>query len=157
MDGDPAFIRLSAALTGFEEVELLATGVGGDFRRLLDTVMPTGGVDALLAAHHRALAEFPDHPELGIRREILGDPYLGPVARNLAFLWYTGTWSQLPDAWRDAYGASPADTNHVVSAEAYRQSLVWPAIGAHPAGAKQQGYGSWAFPPKAARATEARA
>ncbi|NNH33825.1 hypothetical protein C9413_32005, partial [Rhizobium sp. SEMIA 4085] len=36
----------------------------------------------------------------------------------------------------------------VVSPDAYIEGLLWKAIGAHPAGAKGPGFGSWAFPPK---------
>jgi hypothetical protein len=80
---------------------------------------------------------------------ILGDAKLGAVARALILLWYRGTWTALPHEWRSAYGASPQDTDHVVSAEAYQAGLQWDAAGAHPAGARQQGYGAWASPPDA--------
>jgi hypothetical protein len=53
----------------------------------------------------------------------------------------------MPRRWRDRHGASPADTAGVPSAGAFREGLVWPAIGAHPTGAKAPGFGSWATPP----------
>jgi hypothetical protein len=37
--------------------------------------------------------------------------------------------------------------SYVVSPAAYTEGLLWRAIGAHPAGAKAPGYGSWAQPP----------
>ena len=153
MGAEGIFYELSRDLTGFDEVELLGTGRGPEYMAELDRILPPGARSALLDAYRRALHDYPDDPELGLQVEILGDAYLGPVARNLIFMWYTGTWQQLPDGWRAAYGISPADTPHVVSSEAYREGLVWPAIGAHPAGAKQQGYGSWAFPPAVRGAT----
>jgi hypothetical protein len=79
---------------------------------------------------------------------ILDDPKLGPVARNIILLWYCGTWTALSEAWRAAYGASPLDTSRVVSAEAYQGSLQWAAAAAHPAGARQQGYGAWSVAPE---------
>jgi hypothetical protein len=45
-------------------------------------------------------------------------------------MWYNGNWGQ-----------------NVVSGQAYIQGLIWDAAEAHPPGAKQPGYGSWAIPP----------
>lgn len=148
MGEEATFYALSRELTGFDELALRGTGRGEEYAAELDRILPPGSRLALLEAYRQALEAYPDDPELGIQVEILSDPKLGPVARNLIFMWYTGSWQQMPDGWRAAYGKSPADTPHMVSAEAYRQGLVWEAIGAHPAGAKQQGYGSWAFPPR---------
>lgn len=39
------------------------------------------------------------------------------------------------------------NTTRVISGEAYLQGLAWPAMGTHPMGGKQQGYGAWADPP----------
>ena len=83
----------------------------------------------------------------GLRREIFSDPKLGPVARALVKLWYVGTWYELPADWRDAYGQNDRDRTFVVSASAYTEGLLWPAIGANPSGAKAIGYGMWAAPP----------
>lgn len=158
MGDETTFYGLSRDLTGFDEVALRGTGRGEEYLAELERILPPDVPPALLAAYGRALEDYPDDRDLGIQVEILGDPRLGPVARNLIFMWYTGTWQQLPDAWRAAYGISAADAPHVVSSEAYREGLVWQAIGAHPAGAKQQGYGSWAFPPavRESAADEAR-
>ena len=41
---------------------------------------------------------------------------------------------------------TPAGTV-VVSADAYQAGLAWGLAGAHPQGARQPGYGSWALPP----------
>jgi hypothetical protein len=45
-------------------------------------------------------------------------------------MWYLGSW-----------------LGQVVSADAYKEGLVWPAIGTHPPAAKQPGYASWSLPP----------
>ena len=69
------------------------------------------------------------------------------MARNLVIAWYCGTWTKLPDDWRAAHGAAVGDTNHVLFPEAYLAGLQWVVAGAHPPGANQQGYASWAVPP----------
>jgi hypothetical protein len=126
------FVALSAELTGFREVDIWGTGQA---RAHLDLVLSVAGDDLtarLLAAHpHHALA----------------DPDLGPLARNLIVLWYLGQWDQMPRHWRDRIGASPDDVARVASAKAFREGLVWPAIGAHPTASKAPGFGSWATRP----------
>jgi hypothetical protein len=143
-----AFLALSELLTGFGRVQLAGTGQTGTYLRVLDSVLPGGLLDELL----RAAGNLP----AGTGREaaagpaVLADPKLGPVARNIILLWYRGTWTALPQEWRAAYGTSPLDTDHVVSAPAYQAGLQWVAAGAHPAGALQQGYGAWAAAPEGA-------
>lgn len=128
------FVALSAELTGFREVDIWGTGQA---RAHLDRVLAVAGDD--LTA--RLLATPAQHA--------LSDPDLGPLARNLIVLWYLGQWDQLPRRWRERNGAAPADTARVASAAAFREGLVWPAIGAHPTAAKAPGFGSWATPPAA--------
>jgi hypothetical protein len=126
------FVALSAELTGFREVDIWGTGRA---RAHLDLLLTVAGDD--LTA--RLLATSPCHA--------LADPDLGPLARNLIVLWYLGQWDQMPRRWRDRHGASPADVAGVASAAAFREGLVWPAIGAHPTAAKAPGFGSWTTPP----------
>jgi hypothetical protein len=140
------FVEMSVLLTGFGRVELLGTGLAEDYLTAADGALPDGVLDELLDAFER----LPAGPgrEAAVRSQILGHPKLGPVARNLILMWYCGTWTALPDAWREAYGASPEDKSHVVSAEAYQAGLQWAAAGAHPAGAREQGFGAWAAAPE---------
>ena len=114
----------------------------------MDDVLPEGVLDDLLGAFER----LPDGEERedSVARDICSDPTLGPVARNLILLWYCGTWAALPEDWRNAHGASPFDTDRVVSAEAYQAGLQWVAAGAHPMGARPPGFGAWALAPEAA-------
>ncbi len=86
--------------------------------------------------------------EGGVALTILGDERLGDVARAVTKLWYSGTWFELPHAWTERYGPKPKDTTFVPSPDAYVEGLCGKAIGAHPAGAKAPGYGSWAAPPR---------
>jgi hypothetical protein len=140
------FLSLSAVLTGFTRVDLLGTGMVGEYLRTLAAILPAGLFDELLAACER----LPQGTglEAALTSQILDDPKLGPLARNVVLLWYCGTWKALPDAWRAAYGTLPLDTDHVVSAAAYQSGLQWVAAGAHPAGAQQQGFGAWSLAPE---------
>lgn len=70
---------------------------------------------------------------------LAGGDDAGPLAKALIRLWYLGLWT----------GADGRE--RVASPRAYREALVWDAIGAHPMGAKQQGFGAWAMPPPDAR------
>jgi hypothetical protein len=141
-----SFLELSALLTGFGRVALLGTGVADTYHSTLEAVLPPGVLDELLDAYER-LPDGDDR-EAELDRAILGDPKLGPVARNLILMWYCGKWTELPGPWRAAYGLSAGDVSHVVSGDAYQAGLQWVAAGAHPIGARQQGFGAWAMPPK---------
>ncbi len=139
------FLGLSELLTGFGRVQLLGTGMTGDYLAALDEILPTGVLDELLTAYEGLPAEGDREAAAAA---ILDDPKLGPVARNVILLWYSGAWTALPDQWRQAYGASPKDTTHVLSADSYQAGLQWVAAGAHPAGSQQQGFGAWALAPE---------
>jgi hypothetical protein len=140
------FLDLSVLLTGFGRVQLLGTGMLEHYLRAVDDVLPAGFLDELLAAYDALPA---DDREAAAGPTILDDPTLGPVARNLILLWYCGTWTELPEDWRGLHGTSPLDTHRVVSPASYLAGLQWVAAGAHPVGARQQGYGAWAVPPEA--------
>lgn len=142
------FVRLSAEITAFSSFELNGTGQVKPYYQKIVEVVGESTVADLLSAYD-ALSGTP-HPEreVRLRREIFGDEKLGPVARNLVKLWYSGTWFALPKAWMETYGASDRNITLTVSGEAYTEGLLWPAIGAHPPGAKAPGYGSWFLPPQ---------
>jgi hypothetical protein len=141
------FYDLSVTLTGFSRFELDGTGMGSTY---FETVQRTVGerflVD-LLRAYREVEREGGDI-ERNLRIRILGDPGFGPVAQNVILLWYTGNWNELSQGWRDRYGVSTADVSGVVSAASYQQGLMWTAAGAHPQGANQPGFGTWAEPPR---------
>ncbi|SDT41856.1 hypothetical protein SAMN04488543_4272 [Friedmanniella luteola] len=139
------FVDMSAALTGFPPVQLRGTGMAAAYLAELDAILTPAFVDALLAAFPRP-ADGADALEPGAVDSLLDHPAWGPPARAITLMWYRGTWTQLPDAWRAEHGAAPRDTDHVVSSAAYQAGLQWVAAGAHPIGARQQGFGSWSFP-----------
>jgi hypothetical protein len=139
------FVDMSAALTGFSPVQLRGTGMAAGYLAELDTILSEGFVDGLLSAFPRPAGGV-GAVEPGAVDTVLDHPVWGPPARAIAIMWYCGTWTQLPDAWRVEHGEAPRDTDHVVSAAAYQAGLQWVAAGAHPVGARQQGFGSWSFP-----------
>jgi len=153
------FVALSAILTGYEQVELWGTGVAEVYFQTVVGIVG-GDVAKQLLAVGAAIQERwrgdPGGLDAAVRAEILASPKLGPVARNVIQLWYLGSWMQLPEAWRSEFGTSPADTTRVVSAAAYQQSLVYDAMAAHPPGAKQPGFGSWALDPESIEAKPGR-
>ncbi|MEF0943460.1 hypothetical protein [Rhizobium sp. BR 362] len=145
-----SFIALSSALTGFNAMRLQATGLAETYLALLDQIVPSGIVKDLLGSFR----ELPTDRDGERSPAILGNARLGPIARNVIVLWYCGTWQQLPEGWRSAFGASPLDKTHLVSGAAYQAGLQWLAAGAHPPGAKQQGFGAWALAPAGERHDE---
>jgi len=140
------FVALSAFLTGFDEIQLLGSGLAEEHFAVLTDVLPADIVQDLLAAFD-ALPSGDDR-QAAASTTLIADPRLGPVARNIIVLWYSGTWTQMPSAWRDAYGASPLDTTRTTSGAAYRAGLQWLVAGAHAPGAAHQGFGAWALQPK---------
>lgn len=142
-DAVDTFLRLSIDLTGFEEHVLLGTGMLQTYYDELLRIVGDREAGELFGAFVQVLNR---DDGTAFATEILDDDRYGPVARNVLRMWYLGVWRQLPREWRDKYGATSYDKDHVVSAAAYRESLVWPAAGAHPMGAKAPGFGTWAVP-----------
>jgi hypothetical protein len=146
---DRQFLVVSAALTGFGEVDLQATGVAEELWNTLVGVVGSAIAGEFLSACEQAVRQSaaPEELEAELARLVMVHPKFGPLARNLITLWYLGQWNALPREWCDAYGSSEADVARVVSSQAYLQGLVWPAFGAHPMGGLPPGFGSWAEPP----------
>lgn len=142
------FLELSAVLTGHTRFALRATGQAEAYLTTVTDAVGASTVAALFDAFS-AVQQAPGE-ELGgaLRRQILSDPLLGPVARNLIKLWYVGIWYALPRAWHDAQGRAVTDQTFVVSPQAYTEGLLWPTVGANPSGAKPFGYAMWAQPPR---------
>lgn len=143
-----AFLGLSAELTAFSRFDLLGTGLAERYLETLDKVVGSGTTDTLLAAFTALPPPEDGTRAQALRATILGSEFLGDIARSLIKLWYSGSWFELPAAWSQRFEPMPADATFVVSPDAYMEGLLWKAIGAHPAGAKAPGYGSWAYPPK---------
>ena len=133
------FYELSSALTGFDKIDLIGTGVGEEY---FDELVQGAGekhVKDLLAAAKEAGGST-----ARIRKNIWNDARLGPMARNVVLMWYLGSWYPLSEEWNREHRAdSERVPEHVVSAAAYQEALWAPAIGSHPRGAKPPGFGSW--------------
>ena len=141
------FLDLSVRLTGFSRFDLEGTGVAEPYFETLRRVVGDTFLAGFLAVFRSIADDGPRDVDAAIERRIMKDTDLGPVARNVVLMWYLGNWYQLPPGWRNRNGASPADVTSVVSPQAYVEGLVWPAIEAHPMGAKQPGFASWSVPP----------
>lgn len=147
------FLSLSATLTGFSAAELWGTALVHKYYALLPSIVGPNMFGDFMSrwrdVHDRAHGSERTL-EKRVKDDILADATFGPLARNLAALWYLGQWNQLPAEWRNAHGASAYDTTFVVSPQSYSEGLVWKAMHTHPPTAKMPGYGSWALPPEGA-------
>jgi hypothetical protein len=145
------FLALSSVLTGFSVFRLKGTGQAEPYLSTATEIAGDAVVRALLSVFRRVTDNAADDEgaiERGIRRHILSDGKLGPVARNLIKLWYVGTWYVLPVEWRESFANGGRDRTFVVSPDAYTEGLLWPAVGANPSGAKPLGYSMWAMAPR---------
>jgi hypothetical protein len=145
------FLELSSKLTAFSVYDLQGTGQAEPYLSTVTDVVGPEIVDKLLGTYARVKTgvqiEGFDVDGM-LRREILADELLGPIARNIIKMWYVGIWYQLPAHWSQTFGTRENDFMHMVSAAAYTEGLLWTTIGANPNGAKAPGYGSWAQPPR---------
>lgn len=117
-------------------MELRETGVGDVYLAFLQRVFPDVTPDLLDASQEEV-------------EKLLDDPRLGPFARHVIQLWYTGNWSPMPEAWSHAYGEHDDRTESSLLAAGYPHGLMWQAaIGAHPQAARPTGFAGWAQPPE---------
>ena len=140
------FLDLSAGFTGFSEAELQGTGLVGTYYNVVNTIIDSNIIGEIFLEYQSLHGNQINNtqPEY---QSLLEDPKTGPVIKNIVTLWYLGQWNQMPLEWRNEFGASALDRDHIISARSYKQGLVWTAMGAHPMGAKQQGFGAWSLPP----------
>jgi hypothetical protein len=143
-----SFLNLSVVLTGFKKYRLLGTSQAELYFEKIEKIIGAKTMRDLLETFNNISASndavlIDD----GMRSHILSDPKLGPIARNIILVWYVGTWYQLPNDWTEAYGQNAQDETFVMSPVAYTEGLLWPAIGAHPPGAKAPGWDTWGNEP----------
>lgn len=146
-----SFLDFSATATAFTRFELLGTGRAEEYLHTAVRIVGATIVDHMLRLHDEAVATAAGDPAVFddlLRRDVLSDPQVGPVARNVAKMWFLGIWYELPPEWTEAFGARQGDTTFMVSPAAYTEGLLWPAIGASPPGAKPPGFASWTAPPR---------
>lgn len=70
-------------------------------------------------------------------RAMLEDKELGPICRSITKLWMLGVW----------YPPNQQTASHVISVDAYVQSLAPKVMQAHPMGYSMQYYGHWSEKP----------
>ncbi len=148
------FLDFSVAMTGFSRFHLQGTGQVDAYYTAVQNIVGDKILVELLQTYHRLdeQAKARDDTLLlkkGILSDILGSEKFGPIARNIIKLWYVATWYQLPQSWRENYGATENDVTFIVSPQAYPEGLLWLALGVNPPAAKAPGYGTWAESPVA--------
>jgi hypothetical protein len=139
-NGIKVFLEISSYLTGFSRVELEGTGMLKAYYELVtDTVRPSSAQThptnaELFLAESARIIKKGRRNEARINEEIashlMPNAAYNGLAKQIINLWYNGTWGP-----------------NVVSSASYVQGLIWDVAEAHPPGAKQPGYGSWAIPP----------
>jgi hypothetical protein len=146
-----AFVAFSAAVTGFTQFDLQGTGQAEEYRSTVAEVAGDDVLTELLEVWARVCVESQGESAVArslLRRGIFSDLKLGPVARSVIKLWYVGIWYELPPEWVEAFGAREKNRTFMISASAYTEGMLWPAIDGNPPGAKGPGYGSWTGPPR---------
>ena len=137
------FLELSVALTGFGRSQLMGTGVGAEYLKTVEDIVP----DVSVARLFDAARKLSPCDEQAVE-SLVTDRTLGPIVKNIILMWYCGTWNPLPKDWCEVHGRSSKDVGHVVSSAAYLAGLQWATVSAHPPGGLPGGFGSWAFPPQ---------
>lgn len=147
--GLDAFLAISVPLTGYTRVALLATGMAQLYLDAVQRVIGAAMTEEYLTLTASILKDSGGkEPALdrAIRQQLLASLKYGPVTRNIIQLWYWGSWLQLPPAWMAKYGEGiKGNETHFVTPEAYQQGLIWKAMGSHPQGSAQPGFGSWSI------------
>jgi len=124
------FLKISVALTGFNEAELEGTGMVDTYYQ---TILENNTTDVITYFFRAVETIFEDSngdEEKAIETVLMPATAFNGLAQNIINMWYLGNWGQ-----------------NVVSGKAYTQGLVWDAAETHPPGAKQPGYGTWSMPP----------
>lgn len=142
------FVGLSAILTGFAAADLnpplSPAPVAVEYLQTLQSKVDAPTVARLLSTYQQIAAQSPPAEQPAqVQSQILEDPVLGPVARNVIRMWYLSIW------YTGYTGpVSGFSDGFVVSANAYTKGLAWDAMQAHPMGYSEMHYGYWADPPQ---------
>ncbi len=135
------FLAISAHLTGFEVVELEGTGMTQTYFDTLSKKTAAGVLDLFFEEAATILALQDEQAiDAAIRSRLMPDSSYQATAKVIILMWYTGMWYT-------GIGTSSGVASTQIDGPSYVQGLMWEAAEAHPPGAKQPGYGSWAEPP----------
>jgi hypothetical protein len=144
----PAFIDLSAALTGIKAA-LLRPGVDPTLFTVKLEYLKRASADPAFPALLKVYAANVDQgdPERKKAAAALlqnSDPKIRNLARSIVLAWYLGAWYSWPES-------GPAEAGPVkftvVNADAYTQAWVWRIAEAHPMGYSNMRFGHWHVPP----------
>lgn len=168
----PIFRDFSAILTGFSPEQLEEKGM---LETYYYTIMKEddedGEVKKFFLKAEAVLKKSDAEIKKIIPIEFLPDQKVGPLkpagpidllpfhglAQRIIMMWYTGNWTTMNGLKKEKKenekeGRDPNTRNEfgrtaAVSAEAYKNGLIWTVAKTHPAGAKQPGYESWSIKP----------
>ena len=130
------FEVLSAVLTGFSLSDIQGTGLSDTYLAKVEKITAEDQLEELFADFKRIGIDpmVPLGQEQKMRvAALMEHDVFGPLMQTIISIWYTGQM--------------PAPDGSIISSRAYIEGLIWRAIAAHPMGAKQPGFGTWAFPP----------
>ncbi|ANF49079.1 hypothetical protein A0O34_00250 [Chryseobacterium glaciei] len=126
------FMAISGTLTGFSANELQSTGLAETYYKHILGQIETATFLEFLNVSKSILENSFSQDQLrnAIQSEIMADPGMQDMSNNIITMWYLGTWE-----------------GTYVNELSYKESLVWNVMHAHPPGAKQPGFKSWAVQP----------
>jgi hypothetical protein len=124
------FLTISVLLTGFDEMELLGTGMLDTYFNVAMNRNSHKDVTSFFAAVDKILAGNKDEINDQISLELMPQAYFAGMTQNIITMWYMGSWM-----------------NDIINPASYTQGLIWKAADTHPPGAKQPGFGSWETAP----------
>ena len=149
-----AFLGLSAELTGYTPEELEGTGLIDTYHELLCDILGPNVTSNFAEVIAHVLITKADTPERAqaVQANLQPPSVYWPVNYGLTWLWYMGSWNQLPDNWYATMelpipGPLSPGRTHVPSQLAYTEQLSFRTARAHAPGANPTGFGSWTFPP----------
>lgn len=124
------FLTISVLLTGFDEMELLGTGMLDTYFNVAMDKNSHKDVTNFFATVDKILAGNKNDINDQISQELMPQAYFAGMAQNIIIMWYMGSWM-----------------NTIISPTSYTQGLIWKAADTHPPGAKQPGFASWSKAP----------
>lgn len=129
------FLQVSALLTGFAVIELEGTGMVDDYHDAVIQRTESSLLDGFFATAANILSMPAAKQDDAVTNSLMTNPAYAGMAQRIVLMWYEGLWVV-------------SGSSEVINAQAYVQSLMWPAAGTHPSGAKQGGFGSWSRVPE---------
>jgi hypothetical protein len=140
-----SFVKLSKDLCGITELDLWGTGQVKLYYHTVADAVTEDRLKRLLVIH--AAIPFDAGRVEAIRSQLIEDPEFGPICQRIIVLFLLAEWFALPASWSEIFGRPTHEKTGVPSPYAFPEALLWPAVGAHPPGAKPGGYNSWSSAP----------